>query len=282
MVKKIKKVVAPVRVDFGGGTTDIEPFYSRYGGAVLNCAIKKYVVGEIVSVDKKVGLKYDANVPTSSGLGTSGAMTLVWLALITKEKDKRKLCEWVWNVSQARELFADGKQDQYAAAFGGINFFEFDKKGRVKIERLNLRKDVIRRLEEGLVLVYSGKSHYSGDSNGAAIEGLRKGTNVASLLELKKIAYRMKKALLIGDLDMFAELMNLETLNRKMLAKGIVGGRLQKMIDLGMKSGAIGAKVCGSGGGGSVLFYGDGKKLRKKFGSRVIDFKFDFGGLKWL
>jgi D-glycero-alpha-D-manno-heptose-7-phosphate kinase len=130
---KVKKVRAPVRVDFGGGTTDIEPFYSKYGGAVLNCAIQKYVVGEIVSGDKKVGLSYEGNVPTSSGLGTSGAMTLVWLALITDEKDKRKLCEWVWNVSQARELFDDGKQDQYAAAFGGINFLSLTRRGGLRL-----------------------------------------------------------------------------------------------------------------------------------------------------
>jgi D-glycero-alpha-D-manno-heptose-7-phosphate kinase len=279
---KVKKVRAPVRVDFGGGTTDIEPFYSKYGGAVLNCAIQKYVVGEIVSGDKKVGLSYEGNVPTSSGLGTSGAMTLVWLALITDEKDKRKLCEWVWNVSQARELFDDGKQDQYAAAFGGINFFEFDKKGRVKISRLKLSSRVVRELESKLILVYSGKSHYSGDSNGAMIRNLKKGKNVEGLLAIKNIAYEMKRALLRGDLGRFAELMNDETLERGKLAKGIVDSRLKKIIDLGRRNGAVGAKVCGSGGGGSVLFFGDTRRLKKVFGGSVIDFRVDFDGLRFL
>ena len=280
MKNKIKKVRAPVRVDFGGGTTDIEPFYSRYGGAVLNCAISRYVVGSISKGDK-VSLRYDADVPTSSGLGTSGAMTLVWLALITDEKDKRKLCEWVWNVSQARELFDDGKQDQYAAAFGGINFFEFDKKGRVKISRVKIGKKVLRELESKLVLVYSGKSHYSGDSNGAMIRNLKRGKNIGSLKRIKEIVYLMKGALEKGDLDLFAELMNEETVCRRRLATGIVGSRLQKVIDVGMKNGAVGAKVCGSGGGGSVLFFGDGKRLRKVFGSKVISFGVDFLGMRW-
>jgi len=278
---KVKRVRAPVRVDFGGGTTDIEPFYSKYGGAVLNCAVNRYVVGEIVSSDKKISLKYKGNIPTSSGLGTSGAMTLVWLALITNEKDKRKLCEWVWNVSQARELFDDGKQDQYASAFGGINFFEFDKKGRVKIERLKLKESVVKKLESSLVLVYTGKPHYSGDTNGAAIDNLKKGGNVENFLAIKKIAYEMRAALLKGDLDKFVELMNRETEQRKMLSFVAVPSKIRNLISDGMRNGALGAKVCGSGGGGSILFFGDVKKLKRKFGSSVIDFKFDFGGLKW-
>ena len=278
---KVKRVRAPVRVDFGGGTTDIEPFYSKYGGAVLNCAVNRYVVGEIVSSDKKISLKYKGNIPTSSGLGTSGAMTLVWLALITNEKDKRKLCEWVWNVSQARELFDDGKQDQYASAFGGINFFEFDKKGRVKIERLKLKKSVVKKLESSLVLVYTGKPHYSGDTNGAAIDNLKKGGNVENFLAIKKIAYEMRAALLEGDLDKFVELMNCETEQRKMLSPVAVPLKIKNLISDGMRNGALGAKVCGSGGGGSILFFGDVKKLKRKFGSSVIDFKFDFGGLRW-
>ena len=279
---KVKKVSAPVRVDFGGGTTDIEPFYSRYGGAVLNCAISRYVVGEIVSSDKRVSLKYEGNVPTSSGLGTSGAMTLVWLALITGEKDKRKLCEWVYNISQARELFDDGKQDQYAAAFGGINFFEFDKKGKVKIFPVKISKKVLRELESKLVLVYSGKAHYSGDTNKAALDNLRKGKRVKNFKRVKEIAYEMRDALVEGDLDLFAELMNEETVARAGFADGIVGSALRKVIDLGFKNGAKGAKVCGSGGGGSVLFFGDGVRLRKVFGKKVISFGVDLGGLRWL
>ena len=87
MSKKIKRVKAPVRIDFGGGTTDIEPFTYSHGGAVLNAAINKYIVGELIAGDKSVGLKYKGNIPTSSGLGTSGVMSLVWLALILKTKN---------------------------------------------------------------------------------------------------------------------------------------------------------------------------------------------------
>ena len=76
----IKKVMAPVRIDFGGGTTDISPFKDKYGGCVINAAINRYVVGELSVDDKKTHLEYTGNIPTSSGLGTSGVMNLVWLS----------------------------------------------------------------------------------------------------------------------------------------------------------------------------------------------------------
>ena len=85
-----------------------------------------------------------------------------------------------------------GKQDQYAAAFGGINFMEF-KKDKVTVERLNLDKEVIKELENKLVLVYTGKPHFSGNTNGAMMENLRKGKNNSNLLRIKNIAIEMKQ-----------------------------------------------------------------------------------------
>ena len=100
---------------------------------------------------------------------------------------------------------------------------------------------------------------------------------------IKKIAKEMRNALVKKDLYKFAKLMNEETAERKRLHKSTVGPRLQKFIDKGFKNGAIAAKICGSGGGGSILFFTDKKsKLIKAFGNNVINFKFDFGGLKWI
>ena len=278
-MKIVKEVRAPVRIDFAGGTTDIKPFSTEYGGAVLNAAINKYVIGKLIATDKSVGLSYQGNLPTSSGLGSSGVMNLVWLALISQYKDKIKLAENVYNLEQATGLIG-GKQDQYASAIGGINFFEF-KGHKVKINRLSLSKKLIDELENRLVLVYTG-AHYSGMLNKLAIDNLLKGKNIKNLLEIKKTAYEMKNALVKGNLDKFADLMNVETEERKRLHKSIVPLRLEKFISLGKKNGAISAKVCGAGGGGSILFFADDrKKLIRKFKSKVIDFKFDFQGLKF-
>lgn len=275
-----KKVKAPVRIDFSGGTTDISPFKDKYGGCVLNAAIDKYVVGEIKGDSKSVSLEYSGNIPTSSGLGTSGVMNLVWLALVNKEKDKKKLSEIVYLIEQSQGLVG-GKQDQYAAAFGGINLMEFNK-DKVKVIPLKLSKKIIKKLERKLILVYTGKPHFSGNTNSKAIENLKKGKNTKNLLRLKQIAYEMKKVLEKGDLDKFADLMNEETKERDKLHSITVNPHLDKFIAKGKKNGAIASKVCGSGGGGSVLFFGDKKRLKKKFSKNYIDFKFDFKGLRFL
>jgi len=282
----IKQVKAPVRIDFAGGTTDIYPFTHLYGGAVLNAAINKHVVGKIILDDKKTHLEYTGEIPTSSGLGTSGVMNLVWLALISKTpnkfnpKNEKELAESVYKLEQSLGLFG-GKQDQYAAALGGINFLEFNK-DKVRVTKLNLSSNLIKQLEDNLVLVYTGKPHLATNANKMMIDNLKKGKNIKNLLRIKKIAYEMKNALLNGNLVRFAKLMNEETNERKELAKGIVTKNTEEIIREGMENGAIAAKICGSGNGGSILFFGDKNKLKKKFGSRVIDFKFDFKGLRWV
>ena len=278
MIKR--KVIAPVRIDFGGGTTDVEPFASKYGGCVLNAAIDKYIHGELISTDKKVILKYGGEIPTSSGLGTSGVMNLVWLSLIMKERNKMKLAEMAYDLEQAMELIG-GKQDQYAAAFGGINFLEF-KKNKIKINKLKLKKSMIKELDNSLILVYTKSPHYSHSSNKSIIKNLAKGKNLKNLLKIKEIAIKMKNALLKNKLEEFAGLMNQETAERRKLHKSIIPPKIEKIIGQGMNNGARGAKVCGAGGGGSIVFFGDKNKLKKTFGKKVIDFKFDFSGLRWL
>lgn len=279
----IKKVRAPVRIDFAGGTTDIKPFTDIHGGAVLNATINHYVYGTLEATDKFTKLEYHADIPTSSGLGTSSAMNVAWTALITHLTDKLKIAESVYRIEQSiSESRVNGKQDMYGASFGGINYMEFigDK---VNVRTLNLKKNVIEELEENLVLVYSGKPHLSGSSNKAMIDNLLKGKNDKELLKIKEIAGDMKDFLLKGDLNGFSHLMNLETEQRAKLSKITLSPQLKTIIDSGKKNGAISAKICGSGGGGSILFYcNNPKKLKKYFSKKVIPFKFDFEGLKWM
>ena len=174
-----------------------------------------------------------------------------------------------------------GKQDQYAGVFGGINFLEF-KKDKVIRTPLKLKQDFIKKLEDNLVLVYTGLPHLATNANKLMMDNIKRGRHVQNLLRIKNVAIAMKKALLRRDLVSFSSLMNEETRNRRLLAKNILPPGAEKIIKDGMNNGASGAKICGSGNGGSILFLGDKKKLRKKFKNSVIDFKFDFEGLKWM
>lgn len=274
----VKIVKAPVRIDFAGGTTDIYPF-TKFGGAVLNAAINRYITGKLIASGKKTHLEYSGNIPTSSGLGTSGVMNLVWLALISHTKNKIELAEKAYALERAIGIVG-GKQDQYAAALGGINFLEF-KDDKVKITRLNLDKSLIAELEKNFLLVYTGE-HYSTTSNKLVIDNLIKGKNKENLIKIRNIAYEMKNCLLKKNLDGFAELMNQETAERKKLAKSIVPEKISEFIKKGFANGAIAAKICGAGGGGSILFFGNKKQIIKTFPKNIIDFKFDFHGLRWL
>lgn len=276
---RIKKVRAPVRLDFAGGTTDIEPFASKEGGIVLNAGIDRHIVGKLTREDHFVKLEYEGHLPTGSGLGTSGVMNVVWLALVNRTRNKQEILDMVYPIEQTMGI-TGGKQDQYAATFGGINLIEF-KGGKTKLTQLKLPKETIKKLEKNLVLVYTGASHFSADANKSMIDNLK--NNKEYMVNIRNIAKKMKKVLVKGDLNKFAELMNEETKNRKMLHEDIVNETLEVVINQGKSAGAIGAKVCGAGGGGCILFYTENRrKLEKIFGDQIIKFKFDFDGLKWL
>ena len=213
-------------------------------------------------------------------------MNLVWLSLIKEhrfqnDKDKMELAEGVYKLEQSMGLVG-GKQDQYAAAFGGINFLKFGKHNKVKIQRLKLKPLLIKELESKLILVYTGKPHFSGNTNGKMIENLKKGKNTKDFMRVKKIAIEMKRALEKSNLDKFASLLNEETEAREKLSRTQAPPHIRAMIEKGKSNGALAAKICGSGGGGCILFFGDKKRIKQAFGEKCIDFRFDFEGLHWL
>ncbi len=280
----IKIVKAPVRIDFGGGTTDIYPF-TKIGGAVLNAAINKYVTGKLITTNKKVSLEYHADIPTSSGLGTSGAMDTVWLALISSIKERITLAETVYKLEQATGIVG-GKQDEYAAAFGGINFLEF--KGRkTKLTQIHLPKSIIRELERNLLLCYTNKPHLATSVNKKMITNVLRGNKktIEALKKITKITYQMRDALKSGDISTFSALMNEEWSNRKKIHKEVTTPLLDTVIKRGLANGATGAKVCGAACGGSILFYcSDRKRVMQetKKHTTPITFKFDFRGIQIL
>lgn len=236
--------------------------------------------------------------PPGSGTGSSASIGVALLGLLDclkaqHSRDARhcmsrfEVAEMACNLEQELGIIG-GKQDQYAAAVGGINYMEFYDRGRVLVERLELQPRVVLELHKHLLLCYSGQSRLSGDTNQRMISAYEAGdpTVCGALRSVKRVAQDMRRALLGGDLDWFGELMEEEWRARRQLAPGVVTERLQALRDAGKQAGAVAAKVCGAGGGGCLLFLcqpdaeADVTRALEAAGGRILDFGFDFNGLE--
>lgn len=184
---------APVRIDLAGGWTDCAPFTSDYGGEVVNVAINHYITASYqVDDGNKIKVSYQSEVPNSSGLGTSAAMNVAFLSAINGEdKEKTEIAELAY---QFEALLGNrgGRQDQWAAAIGGIQHLMFvgDRVEAMPFEPLDSAK---RWLCRQMVLAYTGISHSSGDIHNGVWSRYDEGDEVVlnSLLTIRKAARRV-------------------------------------------------------------------------------------------
>lgn len=274
-------------------------FAKSVGGAVLNATIDKYVTGRLESMDGTTGpdgkkrdgitISYQSELPAGSGLGTSAALNVVWLSLvksrITSVEDKKKIANLAYELEAILGILG-GKQDQYASALGGFNFMTFGE--QVGIEPLDVPPAVVKELEDRFVLCYTGKPRLSGNIHENVWGAYRRGVpeTVNALYGLRNVAFSMRYVLLSGKLDEFAELMNQNWEFQKKLDASITNDQINELFDEAFKYGAVGGKACGAGGGGCVLFFTEPGRREEvaevvtRLGSRVIPFKFEFGGLQ--
>lgn len=287
---------APVRVDFAGGWTDVNLFARGAGGAVVNAAIDRYVTGRLevqdteatVSDGEGLRITYGSDLPSGSGLGTSSAMNVAWLSLVKHriigDEDRARLAELAYQLEEILGILG-GKQDQYAAAFGGFNFMTFGEK--VDVERLDIAPETIQALEEDLVLCYTGKPRLSGNIHENVWGAFRQGVpeTVNALYTLRDCAFRMREALLQGDLDAFATILSENWKHQRALDPSVTNSQIENLFEVAFQFGARGGKACGAGGGGCLLFCAEnGRKPElsaalDRAGTRVIPFHFDLEGL---
>ena len=292
------KARAPLRIDFGGGWTDV-PYYSdEHGGAVLNAAITQYAHGSISQLERdgflprirrdRTGLSYTVDVPPGSGLGTSAAQTVLWVALvkttIANTADRREVAQIACQIGQMLGIVG-GKQDEYASALGGISFLTFGDS--VEAERLELDPAFVDDLRSRLILVYSGASRMSGSIHERVWARYRSGEEgvVTALHRLRELAGEMKEALLTRDLQSFGQLLDENWACQKALDPTVTYPDLDSLMELAAASGSIGGKACGAGGGGCLVFLAkEGEKERllgvlQTRGLQMIGFDFDTYGV---
>jgi D-glycero-alpha-D-manno-heptose-7-phosphate kinase len=286
-------VQTPLRVSFFGGGTDFPSFFLAEGGNVLTSAIDKYIFVTIKQrFDQKLRVGYTrtemvdsfdelqhelireafritgiregveittmGDIPAAgSGLGSSSSVTVGTLHamynflgdMVTAERLAREACKI--------EIEVLGKpigiQDQYIAAYGGLRFMEFTPSGEVKIERIRLEADLKRRLNESLLLFYTGVARRA---SGILREQKKNIIDRMQVLrEMKMMARVARDELLAGNLDMLGKLLHQSWLLKKQLASTISNATLDSIYDTARRAGALGGKLTGAGGGGFLLLY---------------------------
>ena len=230
------------------------------------------------------------DAPAGSGLGTSSTMVVCilkafveWLSLPMGDYEIARLA---YEIERKDLGLSGGKQDQYAAAFGGFNFIEFLPDDRVIVNPLKVKRWITDELEAGLLLYFTGKSR----DGARIIDEQRRNTSsgnadaIEAMHQIKRSAVDMKAAILKGDMHAFADILGKSWEHKKKMAEGISNSSIQHAFDVAMAAGAKAGKVSGAGGGGFIIFYADPadkkrvEEALKTLDGFVLPFLFTDGG----
>jgi D-glycero-alpha-D-manno-heptose-7-phosphate kinase len=312
----------PFRISFLGGGSDMEEFYSQTSGAVLSTSIDKYmyiashrffdedqvrikysktetvgrveelehpIVREVLTrfkVNGALEVSSNADIPAGSGLGSSSSFTVGLLnnlyARSGKYVTKGLLAHEACEIEIDRLKSPIGKQDQYAAAFGGLNVFHFNPSGTVSIEPVHLRADLYRALQENLLMFYTGKQRMASLILAEQKENLRLPDKRDHLKRMVDLVWDAQEALYEGNLERFGRVLDKSWRLKKQLASKISNEQINEWYYRALQNGAIGGKLLGAGGSGFLLFYCDKKeqpRLRQALADlRELKFRFEGEG----
>lgn len=201
------------------------------------------------------------DAPAGSGLGTSSTLVVAILGVFV-EKYKLPLsdyeiAQYAYSIERVDLQLAGGKQDQYAATFGGVNFMEFYKGDKVIVNPLRIKPHYLHELENNLVLYFTATSR---ESATIIIEQVKNVTNnneksIEAMHQLKEQAKMMKEALLQGKLNDIGEILDYGFQQKRLMAANISNQSIENIYDVAKASGATGGKISGAGGGGFMIFY---------------------------
>jgi len=313
----------PLRISIGGGGTDLPSFYERRGGFVISAAVDKYLfiainrtffegylvkyseyerretVDEIAHpIVREVFRRHDvpprtellslADIPAGTGLGSSGAFTVGLLRAVYATKREHITAGAL--AEEAAHIEIDvlgepvGKQDQYIAAFGGLNCFEFHTDGRVTTTALAIDAPTLHELEERLLLFFTGYSRSAGSILDDQKQRSQRDDDamLANLEETRALGLRIKEALEAGRPREFGEMMHEHWMGKRARSQGMSNERIDTWYDTALRNGAVGGKLVGAGSGGFLMFYAeDPSRLRAALTAKGLQetrFAFDLDG----
>lgn len=321
-------VRSPLRITLGGGGTDLPSYYRNHGGALISAAIDKYVyVSVIRPFTPGIFLKYSslervehvdqvqhpimretlrmmspdpwqieittlADIPSGTGLGSSGAFTAALVKAIgayqKKPMETGEIASLACEIEIDRLASPVGKQDQYVSAYGGITSFQFHRNDQVDVAPLKLSPATLFDLEDNLALFFTGF-----DRSASVIlqdQDLRTRKDDAAVIEnlhfVKELGLRSQRALEAGRCAELGEIFHEHWEVKKRRSGAISNPKIDAWYALARANGAIGGKLVGAGGGGFLLFYAENRrKLARAMadaGLEELRFRFDFDGTRIL
>ena len=230
------------------------------------------------------------DIPAGTGLGSSGSFTTALIKSLyvhyKKHISPEDLAELACKIEIDELKEPIGKQDQYIAAFGGVTEFIFHKDGSVTSNPLSISTKTIHDLEDNLVLFFTGTTRSASSILKDQVDKskLYDQKMLENLHFTKELGLRSKNALVNGEVHKFGEIMHEHWEHKKSRSAGMSNDFIDEVYNLALKSGAVGGKLVGAGGGGFLLFYASNKEKLcseiTKIGLEEVRFKFDFEGTK--
>ena len=232
-----------------------------------------------------------SDAPPGTGLGSSSTMAVALVGAFQRYLREPwtpyEMAELAYRIERVELGMKGGRQDQYAASFGGFNFMEFTRSGAV-VNPLKIPNETLNELAYRLLLCYTGTGHYSNDIIERQQESYRSGRSetVEALDATKALAVEMKNQLLRGNIDEMGRLLHEGWELKKRFTDGISNVAIDRFYARARESGALGGKLVGAGGGGFILLFCDFArraevaKVVAQMGGRVMDFNFDLHGVQ--
>jgi D-glycero-alpha-D-manno-heptose-7-phosphate kinase len=314
----------PLRISIGGGGTDLPSYYLENGGFVISAAINKYIyisvnrsffpgyflkysasehvqtVDEIhhrlirealraFPVDSPFEITSMADVPGGTGLGSSGTFTVglvhALLAHNRKLAHSELLAKAAIDIEMNRLQDPVGKQDQYAAAYGGLLCQEYGPEDSVKVYPLQMSEHSVHELRDSLMLFFVGQTRVASDllMDQRERSERKDPAMVESLHFTKQLGIEIKRTLEAGNVLQFGPLMHEHWLRKRGRSAGMSSDAVDQLYEIGLrKGGALGGKLVGAGGAGFLLFQTEDRRRLRESMSEVgltnMDFSFDFDG----
>ena len=232
------------------------------------------------------------DAPAGSGLGTSSTLVVAIIGAFTEmlrlPLGEYDMAHYAFEIERKDLNLAGGRQDQYAATFGGVNFMEFYGDDKVIVNPLRVNQQHLFELENNLLLYYTATNRESAEIIKKQSKNVtdKKEKSIEAMHQLKHQAQMMKEALLKGRMNEIGEILDFGFQQKRQMAEGISNPMMEDIYDAAKKAGATGGKISGAGGGGFMIFYCPANTKYKVinsleiFGGRYRNYQFTEHGLK--